>query len=300
MKHRFIKTLAIALPLGLLLILGLKFSTLYYLSSQLDYSMPHNSKVLLLGNSQGRNSINDSILTGWTNRCIDAEMYSGVYLAAERMLEQNKVDTLIVHMIDFYSYPDNSISTNMLIYKSERIAIADNELLSRLWKLDGSMMVSFYLLNDLHVLTVPATIGGYEAWDFHFLRKEMKQLNSRLKRRGVVHTPRPSLEAYSMQISYLEKIIDLCKAKGVQLVLMNYPKYKRNVFYERSKSWDYYLSIDSCVRIADYEYFQFPDSTYYANSIHLNYRGAEYFSNHLKTHGLKTMTPAQWRKTRND
>lgn len=39
--------------------------------------------------------------------------------------------------------------------------------------------------------------------------------------------------------------------------------------------------------IADYSRFEFPDSTYYGDLEHLNFRGARYFSKHIAKNGLE-------------
>lgn len=300
MKHRFLKTIAVAFPLSLTLVLGVKLATLAHMGRALDFRLDRGTRVLVLGNSHGRDAICDSLLPGWANRCSDGEMYWGVYLLAERMLSQNKIDTLVIPMTEFATYRDKRITTKYLLYESSRMALADGDLLARLWKMNWRDLLSFYAINDVQALLKPAQVGGYEHWDHHGLNAELTDLDYRLARDGKVSTPRGSIADYTLQTHYLSRIIQLCRQKGVTLVMLNYPKYERDKYFDRSRAWDYYATLGNGLRIADYEHFQLPDTSYYANCTHLNYRGAEYFSTSIRRHGLMLQWPRQWRHTRHD
>lgn len=300
MNHRFLKTIAVAFPLSALLVLGLKFATLGRMESQLQFSLPAADRVLVLGNSHGRDAICDSLMPGWANRCSDGEMYFGVYLLAKRMLECNKVDTLVIPMTDFVSYRDERVTTKYLLYESSRMALADGELLGQLARLNWRDLLSFYCVNDLQAMLTPAEVGGYEHWDHHGLSAELKNLDYRLAREGKTVAPRKSISDFTLQTHYLKRIIQLCKQKGVALVILNYPKYERSKYFDRTRVWNYYATLDDSVKIADYEHFQLPDTSYFANCTHLNYRGAALFSTSISRHGLSLQSPKQWRRTRRD
>lgn len=300
MKHRFLKTIALSLPLSLVLILGIKWVTLGKMRNQLDMSLPQGTRVLVLGNSHGRDAICDSLLPGWANRCSDGEIYFGINQLAERMIENNKIDTLVIPMMDFITYRDNRLTAEYLLYESSRIALADSELVGELARLNWRELLTFTLSNEIQTMLKPVEVGGYEHWDHHGLGAELKALDNKLAKEGRVSAPKNSIDDFSLQTHYLSRIMKLCREHNVQLVMMNYPKYKREKYFERSRVWDYFGSLGDSLLIADYEHFELPDTSYYANCTHLNYRGAEHFSRHLREHGLKLLTPAQWRKTRND
>ena len=46
--------------------------------------------------------------------------------------------------------------------------------------------------------------------------------------------------------------------------------------------------------VADYSSFVFPDISYYGDVYHLNYRGAEYFSNYIKENGWHLETTEKY------
>ncbi|MCQ2289571.1 MAG: hypothetical protein MJZ74_10805 [Muribaculaceae bacterium] len=300
MKYRFLKTIALTLPLSIALVLGIKMCTLYRMEQAMDMSLPDGTRVLVLGNSHGRDAICDTMLPGWANRCSDGEIYTGVYSLAKRLLEHNSIDTLVVPMMDFVTYRDDRLTTSYLLYESSRMAIADKRVLTDFTRLDWRNMLSFYMTNEIKAMTRPVEVGGYEHWDHHGLQTDIANYESQREKEGVIKAPRDSIASFSMMTTYLERTAQLCASKGVQMVILNYPKYQREKYYERSKAWDYYATLPTSVLIADYEHFALPDTTYYANTTHLNYRGAEFFTKHIKEHGLKTLTPRQWRATRHD
>lgn len=301
MKHRFVKTILCALALSLVIILAIKMGTMYSLNQRMDYKLKPDTRVLVLGHSQGRDAICDSILDGWENHCADGEMYFGTYVIAKRILETNKVDTLIVHMADLHNYPDSVVDTSYYYYKYSRLAIGDPGLFLDLAKLNPNDMLSFLLTNDVATLFNPIQPDGYEHWDRHALLTDWDYLENYIHTHGRFKTIKGPIEDFSLQTRYLERIVQLCKQHNVKLILFSYPKYRRSFYLNRKKTWDYYAeTLDDDVMIADYDEFLFPDTAYYAHVIHLNYMGAEYFSNYLKHHGLTLKTPKQWRKTRKD
>ncbi|MCQ2290443.1 MAG: hypothetical protein MJZ63_04110 [Muribaculaceae bacterium] len=300
MKHRFLKMLFTVFTVGLAIILIVKFSSLAYIDKALDFNLPKEKKVLVLGSSFGEDAIDDSILNNWSNKCHSADMLFCTYVLLNRYLEKNQVDTVLVQLDEFGMGDDAYISTNYLLYESSRMAIAGVDVVKDLVSVDAESVLSFYLLNDLFTLSQKHVIGGYENWHHQGLTTELQELDAKLKKNGKMKLPKFPLSCYSLQNKYLTKIIELCKRKGVQLVLVNYPKYKRGMYYDRSVVWDYYTTLDDSVKIAEYENFEFPDTSYYANSGHLNYRGAAYFSSALRREGLKLQSPKSWCATRHD
>lgn len=285
---------------GLAIILIAKFSSLAYIDKALDFNLPKDKNVLVLGSSFGEDAINDSILKNWSNKCHSADMMFCTYVLLNRFLEKNNVDTVLVQLDEFGIGEDAYISTSYLLYESSRMALAGEDVVKDLMSVDAKSVLSFYLLNDLFTLSQKPVIGGYENWHHQGLTSELKVMDAEIKKTGKRKLPKFPLSCYSLHDKYLAKIIELCKQKGVQLVLVNYPKYKRGKYYDRSAVWDYYTTLDNSVKIAEYENFEFPDTSYYANSGHLNYRGAEYFSSALRREGLKLQSPKSWRATRHD
>jgi hypothetical protein len=83
------------------------------------------------------------------------------------------------------------------------------------------------------------------------------------------------------QKEYLLKIINLCKSENVELVLINPPAYKPEIYGNINKLNDYYNTYLHGVKYLDYSAFPLSDSCY-GDIGHLNCKGAEIFSKYLQ------------------
>jgi hypothetical protein len=83
------------------------------------------------------------------------------------------------------------------------------------------------------------------------------------------------------QKEYLLKIINLCKSKNVELILINPPVYKPAIYWNINKLNDYYNTYLSDIKYLDYSAFSLSDFCY-GDIGHLNYKGAEIFSKYLQ------------------
>lgn len=92
------------------------------------------------------------------------------------------------------------------------------------------------------------------------------------------------------------EIITLCKENGIVPVLFNTPLYQFDRWCSKRAYYDYLCDMDSSILIADYEDFAFPDDTYWKDIIHLNSKGANFFSKEIKNYGLKREPVGDWIK----
>ncbi|MDR0427925.1 MAG: hypothetical protein LBH12_04905, partial [Dysgonamonadaceae bacterium] len=88
-----------------------------------------------------------------------------------------------------------------------------------------------------------------------------------------------TISAY--QKAYLLKIAELCKSRDVELILLNVPMYKPEVYGDNELANDFHDAYLSDVKYMDYSAFTLPDSCY-RDIGHLNYRGARIFSQYLQ------------------
>ncbi|MDR2414458.1 MAG: hypothetical protein LBD64_05695, partial [Odoribacteraceae bacterium] len=84
-----------------------------------------------------------------------------------------------------------------------------------------------------------------------------------------------------LQKEYLLKIVDLCRSRNVELILINTPTYKPEKYGNLDKLRAYYNTYLPGVKYMDYSAFPLPDSCY-GDISHLNYKGAEVFSKYLQ------------------
>jgi hypothetical protein len=83
------------------------------------------------------------------------------------------------------------------------------------------------------------------------------------------------------QLEYLLKIIELCNNKDVELILFNSPTYNSKKYGDLSLLADYYNTYFSNITYLDFSSFVLPDYGY-GDIGHLNFKGAEIFSQYLK------------------
>lgn len=297
MKHRFLITLITALPVALVIILGAKWATLAYTANSMQWKLGEGKNVVAIGQSHGMDAINDSILDNWANECRSAEMNFGTYTMLRYLLAENKIDTVVLPMVDFKGYSNEAVDTRYLLYQNTRLAVADGEVLRDLFATNWMAMVSFYMTNDIQTMLQDKVIGGYENWDSHTLGDEVKRREVMLARDGRVKCPSKPMEEFSLQTKYMTRILQLCRDKGVKVVVMNYPKYKYDRYTDRKDVDKYYRSLGDSIVIAEYERFAFPDTTHYANVRHLNAKGAAVLCNHIREHGLVTLKTGEWKGT---
>lgn len=93
------------------------------------------------------------------------------------------------------------------------------------------------------------------------------------------------------------EIISLCKEKRIVPVLFNTPLYQFDRWCSKKGYYDYLCDMDSSILIADYEDFVFPDDTYWKDIVHLNSKGANYFSREIMNNGLKIESIGDWIKS---
>lgn len=115
--------------------------------------------------------------------------------------------------------------------------------------------------------------GGYK----HLVRNKLKA-DPEIKLQKNV----PVKES-ALQVKYLRMISELCQGKSVKLMLFETPKYKTyniNVDDSIKKIWSNIRNSLAGDSLIDMSEFNMPDSCY-GDLTHLNYRGAEVFSQYL-------------------
>jgi hypothetical protein len=91
------------------------------------------------------------------------------------------------------------------------------------------------------------------------------------------------LEHDSAIIYYFTEFVDICKAKEIPLLFVCSPMHRED-FYDKCRMDEFWQLIDSLapnVPILDYSLMFGSDTTYFAESTHLNLVGAELFTTKL-------------------
>jgi len=240
---------------------------------------------LILGDSHSQNGIDPLLLSSNSiNLSTSAESYFFCFTKIKYFLENKReiknlilaygphslskeVDTIWVKdKINFQEkyrsfYPLISIkdaityTEKMKLPFTERINIVNEAIYQSLYSIERQILI--------HKLPY---IGGYESNNKHLIDTVSKKTNE-------------SNSGYSeLQVYYLKQIVALCKEHNVKLFLVNTPLFSgHNVMNPPSiPETDYTL--------LDYGGLMKGQSKYFADFVHLNSVGAQYFSTVLSKH----------------
>jgi hypothetical protein len=275
----FILSLTIFIGFGI----GMLFS---YINKRADFKIGDAKKYIILGHSHPQTAFNDSLIPQFLNLAESGESYFYTYFKAKKVLEQNaQIKTV------FIEFSNNQMSSNknewiwgdvFLTYRypsfSPFMGWADQKLLflnnssgflkavtmatqkniNRLWKRD---------------LNYKEKIGGY-----NYLK--LAKVDSLLKHLPIPIKLSKNKAPLSIEnLNYLDKLIDFCKSKGVRVFLIRspvhtlYPGLNNELAFKKRLAEKY-----PTTEFLDFAKFPLNNEEF-ADLEHLNYKGANVFSN---------------------
>ena len=257
-----------------------------------------SKKNLVIGDSNTRWSISDSILSDYANYSVGGETYLFAYTKLKILEKDNKIDTLML------SFNPHNLINNMWWDDS-----AGSSVNNRM----PSFYQNFTLENHLDMMQVIpknyikslSKIGNQEITNFFsFNKKEDPLLRfgsyKPETQNETQFKPTPYLykepKITSIEIKYLDKIIEDCKEKNIHLILIQPPKnYLRKDYenYAHQEFYDYYYQHYRHVDFLDFSKLQLPKHAYW-DIMHVDIVGAEYFSNFLKNNGIKNLLQSKY------
>lgn len=271
----------------------------YYLIDSNEFSIDSNKEILILGDSNSKRAVNDSIFNKAFNFSGSADSYYYSYLKLSKVIETNKqINTVFLSfsphniidngwlfneddMITRFPkyYPLMNFSDFSFLYKQRRpVLFASINRVFRntpgtvLSKIGGSKITENY--------------GGYEFVTGNNLKLVLSKFN---KEEDIPHFNLPNVFKISLQeMFYLRKIVTLCKDKSLKLILMNPPKRKELLTHKRyfvAEFNNFYDCELNNIPFLDFSNFVLPDECY-NDLVHLNYKGAKIFSTLLNENKL--------------
>jgi hypothetical protein len=255
-----------------LLIKTLLFLVLLFLFSFLLWEYCHTDepivkikeKVLILGDSHTEDAINDTIFTNSYNYSQGGDPFIYSYVKLVNITSASKIDTLLLSVspVSIGAGEQSLHKTNKLLF---RFPWEDLTFLSQYNPL--AIGHSFNIF-DIRINT--NNVGGYVYMDRFNLQKNLEQWGTTKK------TLDPCIP-HDAQLLYLDKIIEYCKSKSIQLIFINTPMYHAERFYNMDNFYKLIEEKYNDVTFWDYGNYELPDSCY-ADVGHLNYIGAKKFS----------------------
>lgn len=249
---------------------------------------------IIIGDSNTRWAINDSILSEYSNFSTGGETYLFAYTKLKVLEKNNKIDTLLL------SFSPHNIINNPWWNDADEMPI-ENRMPA--FYQDYSLESHEDLLKNSpknYILSL-AKIGKTEFGSL-FSRKKKKEndlfrfgsyLPSKINETQIKRIPynykKPKLT--EIEVKYLKKIIDECNQKNIHLILIQTPKnylrddyknYDHKEFYE-----EYYLNFKN-VDFLDFSKFELPKNAYWDIN-HVDIVGAEFFSNFLEKESISKL-----------
>lgn len=255
---------------------------------------------VFFGASTSECAINDEILKKTINMSFSADSYFYIYIKMNKILEINQnIDTV------FLAITPNSISKKKeeswlfnKMHFSDRIGIyyyfMDIEELKMFWsrfgfdffKISVSNIIvkSFRNFSKILFGDMRGEYGGYKPLKRDKLVEALNRLNNEEFNSSNYSISR-------IEVDYIDKMINICKKKNVELIFFSLPTRLELV----KKEFQNYIQFDrfyktkySNFRYLDFSLFPLPDSAY-SDLHHLKYSGSIIFSQYLYENGIKNI-----------
>lgn len=289
--------------------LSIMAAAFYKQKNAVNYDIESNKHTLVIGSSLGETSINDSILSTYKNICKSGAAYWQYHNTVDSILSRNpQIDTLNIiagpHNL-FYICNKRLVSEPLSYLNYINIEILthiNNQDIHKLLLFRFHKFLPFLLLSGIQSFSSTFTEWGtFSKSKDHYLRSGAKVSCDKYQSYiesdfGKKFSLEDIIQNSSIQVKFLRELISIAKKHNVTCVLTTIPAYKYETFVPTQGYNDFIATLDDSVLVADYIDFQFPDTSYYSDVVHLSEKGAEYFSTHIKKYGLKTIPIGEWKK----
>lgn len=273
----------------------------YSFVASTKFSFDKDKKILVLGDSNIKYAVNDSIFDISANFSGEADSYFYSFLKLNKILEDKANSFKTV----FLSFSPHNIIGNNWVFNEEDMVTRFPKYYPLMSKAD--LMFLFEDKNDIFLSSLGRVFrefpsmaiskikdpfivnyGGFKFVNSYNLDLELDKLS---KEEPIPIMPSNS-EISKQETTYLLKIVELCKSNNLNLILINPPKRKELLVHKKyfvTEFEHYYNDKLSNIAYLDFSNISMPDD-YYSDLVHLNYKGAAYFSNLLKSQDLKELT----------
>jgi len=280
------------------LLVGITILTNSIIGNSNDFKMDEKTKILILGHSHPEGSLNDSLINGAKNFAQGGETYFYAYLKTKKLLEENSQIKTI-----FVEFTNNQVALDMEDWESDEkkivakipryapimngeeygyVAKKNPLALLKALQLVIKNNINFVLYNKKDYIKT-RDWGGY----YYNKRSHIDSIIKVQKKMDFSHQTIPEIS--TVNLNYLDRIIDLCKKQKVKLYLFRSPQHKKYLGKGNESQFQEILkSRFSNVDFLDFNDFPLKDEDY-GDMEHLNYKGARKFSkffNELLTKGV--------------
>ena len=286
---KFIVRVAVFAGLAVIVTTGVA-AGVYFIQSTASFKLPAGKRVLAVGDSHVECAVDDGIFSSAVNVAQSANSYLYSYLVIRRFLQENAhLDTVLLSFHDAVSRAGIDkrwiFDERSMIYKIPlHFSLMDRDDLA-VFSRDKVQLVKAVLSLPYRIMPGFATRRGHFSYrDLNigsYQKLDRDKLQEHIARGGEEGGRDTTISLY--QKEYLLKIVELCRSRGVELILVNTPVYKPEVYGNLDRLTDYYNRYLPGVKYMDYSGFPLDDSCR-GDIEHLNYKGARVFSRYLREH----------------
>ena len=291
MKHFLINILNFTILFTIVIVL-LLWST-FYICSSVSFKLPNEKNIIIVGDSRTECAIDDEIFSRAINISSSGTAYLYSYVKLRKFLAENShVNKVLLSFssvsinksLDKWTIGDEYIREKLptyyfFFYKeeiSELFWVNKKAVLSAILSFPkNSLTCILKYISNKNLTYKDLRIGGYLKLDRDRLEMDIELR----KNEQPVHNEDSGVLGY--QFDYLLKIIELCKTYNVELILINTPIYNSEIYGKKNELVNYNNGYFAEVKYLYFADYPLPDNGY-ADITHLNYKGAEIFTQYLE------------------
>jgi hypothetical protein len=261
------------------------------LIKNISFVLPENKTILVVGDSQTECAIDDNILMDSFNFSQSGTAHFYSFLKVRKMLENNpQIDTVVIS----YSYEDVTIEKDSWVTSQRYISSKVPRYLS-LMNIED--LLSIFSCNPIAVVfSIPSFIRDSVPYIFHkknimdtkflggYLHLDREKLDEDIRNNN---NKRKSDISYSKyQMNYIREIYNMSILKNKTVILLNTPKYLSNIDV-RYKMYYFNFAKEYLknAKLVDHSDIKMPAGSF-ADINHLNFKGAEIYSQFIKNCGF--------------
>lgn len=264
------------------------------------YTLSPDRHILMLGNSHIKFGVDDSEIPGVFNFAYEEQYADGAYRRLKLLHSLNPgIDTVVVGLDNVMTYtrfrdglPGGEISprplNTIVNFNADLASQMSPDDIMAIARMSHTDLIYDQLMSLLRVETAYAyyrragfeaqreSNGGFKKFNRNSLQNEIAEVKSN---KSIRHLPErfemPPYVAY-----YVDHIVDYCRQNHIKLIFMCTPQYPINVY-----DTEHYRHIiaERYPDVTFLDYFSFPlTDDCFADTDHLNEKGARVFTNHLK------------------
>lgn len=280
----FIKKVIVFLFLSILVIIAIVLSSNYIIKSRSSFKIDEKITTLVIGHSHSECSVNDSILKNSLNLSSSGESYFYNYQKLKRLVsDNNHINTV------FVEFTNNQVDSMMndWIWNFEKMShylhlyspFMDSEDLKLLLNHNPTdLLASYSIATRKHIYRI--FNGDYNFIDEigGFNGEKLSKVNKLIANNNFKSSISKNHSLSKSNLSYLRKMIDLCKERNIKIFLIRSPQHplyadlSNEIIYQNVLKTQF-----EDVELFDFNAMNLPNS-HYLDLDHLNYKGAEEFT----------------------